>query len=332
MSLSKIATVSVIQVLKWNNENHGKGLIDKLQEWGLIPNEKICKQCQKLMTVGRDSNRFRWRCQKKNIATGSKCNYSSSITSDTFFDGMHVSLVNLVSFMVMWSKNQTLAYIQSELGLSNKTCVKLSSLFRDVVFDKMITHFEPIGGEGKIVEIDESKFGKRKYNRGHRVEGQWVFGAYEQGSGLIFMVPVEKRDRDTLLPIIHKWIKPGTTIYSDKWKAYDGLDKDPKYHYIHHSVNHSVTYKDPITSACTNGIEGSWRPAKVAYNSSGRRKGSYDGYLAKYMFKKWCLKNGQDPFIALTKAMKIWLESLDSHEIFSDDAILEDFEMSDSEF
>lgn len=29
-----------------------------------------------------------------------------------------------------------------------------------------------IDGPGKIVEIDESKFGRRKYNPGKRVEGQ----------------------------------------------------------------------------------------------------------------------------------------------------------------
>jgi hypothetical protein len=37
----------------------------------------------------------------------------------------------------------------------------------------------PIEGEGIIVEIDESKFGKRKYIRGHRVEGIWVVGGVE---------------------------------------------------------------------------------------------------------------------------------------------------------
>ena len=39
------------------------------------------------------------------------------------------------------------------------------------------------GGEGEVVKIDESKFGKRKYHRGHYVKGQWVFGGTERGTG-----------------------------------------------------------------------------------------------------------------------------------------------------
>ena len=37
-----------------------------------------------------------------------------------------------------------------------------------------------IGGNGIEVERNESKFSKRKYYRGHRVEGQWVFGGHEK--------------------------------------------------------------------------------------------------------------------------------------------------------
>lgn len=33
--------------------------------------------------------------------------------------------------------------------------------------------------KGKVVQIDESKFEKRKYS-GHHVEGQWVFGRIEE--------------------------------------------------------------------------------------------------------------------------------------------------------
>lgn len=39
---------------------------------------------------------------------------------------------------------------------------------------------EKIGGPGRTVEIDESKFGKRKYHRGKRVDGVWVFGGIER--------------------------------------------------------------------------------------------------------------------------------------------------------
>jgi hypothetical protein len=47
-----------------------------------------------------------------------------------------------------------------------------------------------MGGEGKVVEIDESKFRKRKYHRGHYVKGQWVFGGIERGTGRTFLVAV----------------------------------------------------------------------------------------------------------------------------------------------
>uniref|UniRef100_A0A146M924 Uncharacterized protein n=1 Tax=Lygus hesperus TaxID=30085 RepID=A0A146M924_LYGHE len=41
---------------------------------------------------------------------------------------------------------------------------------------------EQLGGIGTVVEIDESKVGKRKYHRGRVVEGKWVFGLIERGS------------------------------------------------------------------------------------------------------------------------------------------------------
>ena len=51
-----------------------------------------------------------------------------------------------------------------------------------------------IGGPGVEVEIDESKFGKIKYNRGRQVEGHWVFGGVERVTGECFMVEVARRD------------------------------------------------------------------------------------------------------------------------------------------
>ena len=85
--------------------------------------------------------------------------------------------------------------------------------------------------------MDESKFGKRKYNRGKRVEGVWVFGGIERDSNppKCFFETVEDRSAATFIPIIKRWILPGTTISSDCWKAYSSLQEEG---YIHTTVNH----------------------------------------------------------------------------------------------
>jgi hypothetical protein len=56
-------------------------------------------------------------------------------------------------------------------------------------------NFTKLGGKDIIVEIDESKFGKRKYHKGHHVEGVWAFGIVERIAAkrkLIIPVPDEK--------------------------------------------------------------------------------------------------------------------------------------------
>ena len=47
--------------------------------------------------------------------------------------------------------------------------------------------------------------------RGHKVEGVWVFGALKRETGRVFMQTVEKRDAQTLIPLLEKWVLPKTT-------------------------------------------------------------------------------------------------------------------------
>jgi hypothetical protein len=69
-----------------------------------------------------------------------------------------------------------------------------------------------IGGEGMVVQIDKSKFGKRQVagnQMGHRVEGAWVFGGVEKagngfGNNKFFCTVVENCTAETLLPLTHK--------------------------------------------------------------------------------------------------------------------------------
>ena len=107
-----------------------------------------------------------------------------------------------------------------KLKLSKRTVTEWFMFCREACIYSIMDKSEPIGGNGVEVEIDESKFGKCKYHRGHRVEGQWVFGGHEKyNKQRIFMIPVNNRKAKTLIPIIKKWILPGSIIHSDCWKA-----------------------------------------------------------------------------------------------------------------
>ena len=77
------------------------------------------------------------------------------------------------------------------------------SFCREVfIFDAQRTSAK-LGGPGKTVEVDEAKFCRRKYNRGRFIEGQWVFGGVERGSGKCFLIPVERRDSATPVSYTH---------------------------------------------------------------------------------------------------------------------------------
>jgi hypothetical protein len=58
------------------------------------------------------------------------------------------------------------AEIQKQLHIEQHTASDWFQFCREVLLDFVERKSEMIGGEGKVVEIDESKFGKRKYHRG----------------------------------------------------------------------------------------------------------------------------------------------------------------------
>lgn len=134
-------------------------------------------------------------------------------------------------------------------NIAQTTLVRYTAMFREVLFERMIVNGSPVGGENRTIEIDETLIGKRKYHRGKMGKQQWVFGGIERETGQVFMVPVEKRDAATLVPIIQKWILPDSTIISDCWGAYNKL---ASLGYKHVTVNHSKNFVDPETGMyCT---------------------------------------------------------------------------------
>ena len=105
----------------------------------------------------------------------------------------------------------------------------------------------------------------------------------------------------TLIPIIQKYIEPGTVILSDCWKAYSSL-KDKGY--TPSTVNHSIEFKNKETGACTNLIESTWNTVKKSFPKTASQKQLYDSYLVEYCIRKKYLNYTQGKFSAFLELVK----------------------------
>ena len=95
-----------------------------------------------------------------------------------------------------------------EIGSPN-TIIDWRNFCRDVCAKYFINHPQVIGSPDHVAEIDESCFGKRKYNRGQILrEQQWVFGGIDIQTRQCFLVCVHRKHAQALIPIIQQYILP----------------------------------------------------------------------------------------------------------------------------
>ncbi|XP_036328747.1 uncharacterized protein LOC118741046 [Rhagoletis pomonella] len=275
-----------------NDTNISADALEQLQQWQLIPREGqyLCAQGHplRLLPSSAKLDGFLWRCHQKSARGKRKprtCSVQISIRKNTFFYRSKLPMVKLIAFSYLWIKNVPQDFITEELSISLRTAIEWSNCCREVVYTGMNRIGYQIGGAGSVVEIGESEFGRRKYDSGRGVEGQWVFGGVERGTNRCFLVPVEQRDKETLLAIIKRWILPHTTIVSDFWKEYHCLRDEG---YVHLKQNHSINFKNPQTQEHTNTIEELWRHAKHSMPQHHRNKKILSEHLAKFLFTRHC--------------------------------------------
>lgn len=177
------------------------------------------------------------------------------------------------------------------LGLNFDTLRQVSDLLNQwIVENKKIEEvFQgKFGGKNEIVEIDESCFFRRKFNKGRLLKQVWVFGIVERVRGRLFLEIVEKRDRKTLLPIIKKRISKETQyLISDEWRVYQKLKS---LGFNHDSVNHSKNFTNPENPLIhTQTIENRWGQIKLMIKKMGRI--SRDKFPQKLKEITWRIQN-----------------------------------------
>ena len=232
---------------------------------------------------------------------GQKVRWSCSVVDGTFFAKSRIKLHHILSILYFHITGSNYSQILNHHEVSTKTVTDFKFQIRQLLAEHVKIYPQEIGGideEGNriIVEIDETKLGKRKYHRGKRVEGVWVFGGVERTpQRRVFCMSVENRTAQTLMPLIYKYIKPGSIIHSDCWRAYNGIEGEvpPEFEsvcpidpeYTHKTVNHSIGYKAD-NGTHTNTIEGTWLGLKINVPYRARTKDFVDGYTIEFVWRR----------------------------------------------
>jgi transposase-like protein len=185
--------------------------------------------------------------------------------------------------------------IQRETGVTYKTAWRMFKQIRTLMS-------EEISLEGEAVEMDETYVGgKVKGRRGRPASDSrkaCVVGAVQRKGAVVAIVATDATSK-TLKGIATEYVLPESTIYTDEYIAYKGLDKMGM-GYTHRRIRHKlgVYVKGDVH---TNTIEGFWSLIKRViggvYHSVS--KDYLQSYLDEFSFR-YNRRNDEKPmFISL---------------------------------
>ncbi|KAG0437334.1 hypothetical protein DMUE_3753 [Dictyocoela muelleri] len=261
-------------------------ILENMSSYKLIRNSCTC-ECGKSMTLikkSRNVDGYIWSCNENHRK-------EFSVRTGSFFEGFKKPFEDIMTFIYFWSLDSSQLAMNSFLGINKNAisdwCLKCRMACRDFLYNNSEFFIGGLEDDGtpKVVEIDESMFSKRKYNVGRLPNGQWVFGLLERGTRNCILITVPDRSANTLIPIIIRYVLPGTLIISDKWRSYSQLNN---HGYQHLTVNHSQNFVSPDDPRVhTQNIESLWHHVKNRLRSQyGTRHYMLDGYLTEFMFKR----------------------------------------------
>jgi transposase-like protein len=214
----------------------------------------ICPHCG---ATSDDVTKLEGKAHRPGLYQCSECREQFTVTVKTVFERSKIPLTKWLAalFLLTASKKGVSAHqVHRSLGISYKSAWFMMHRLREALRQGGLA---PMGGSGKIVEIDETMIGRLEGAPLHIVTGQhwnWrniVFTLVERG-GSARSFHVGEATMATLLPIIRVNINRETSLMTDELSAYRRLGNEFA---SHEAVNHSA--KEYVRgTVSTNTVEG----------------------------------------------------------------------------
>jgi transposase len=247
-------------------------------EWlknSLYPDGIFCEACNAVTKHHRVKSRPSYSCDH--------CGHHVHPTADTIF---HKSPTPLTTwFYAVYLMAQTRCgisakQIQRETGVTYKTAWRMFKQIRSMLTDEKSG---PIGGFNRKVEMDETYYGSEaKGTRGRGTTKIPVIGMVQRKGQVRAFVAADVK-ADTLRGLIKEHVLPKSTVFTDTFRSYNGLDARG---YTHERINHSEGVY-VVGEVHTNTIEGFWSLIKRGiggvYHNVGRHY--LQTYLNEYSFR-----------------------------------------------
>lgn len=236
-----------------------------------------------------------WRSKIRRTSTCKSCHSVLSVTADTVLHRVRIPLraIFLMAWLMVTSKqgisDEELAHI---LCISGKTTWLWHHKFRQIMV---------LWGRSKLtwdVEVDEVfVWGKKAGKRGRWAEGKlivimaveinrehlnvdWLY----RGMGRVRMQVIEDCSSHTLKDFIQNNIETGSTIYTDKWSGYNGIEKEGYRHILQEApVGDKVDFPGIESSEVTPNVHIIASLLKRWLLGTHQKYCTKDGYLQEYL-------------------------------------------------
>jgi transposase-like protein len=200
---------------------HDEGAAYKYLESRLWPDGPVCPHCGGFERISK----MRGKATRVGLYKCYHCRKQFRVTVGTVFESSHVPLhiwLQAVALLTSSKKGISSNQLHRTLGVTLKTAWFISHRIREAMRSGEL---EPLGGTGKVVEIDETLSGRlsdapKKWGRGYHFSFRNIVLTLVERGGPARSFHVEGSTMGTLVPIIRANIARESAVMTDEYSVY----------------------------------------------------------------------------------------------------------------